>query len=416
LVDIPRQAPNRKRKRLIYIGVAVAALAAITLALASLPKAAPTVDGGTVWRDKVKRGPMLRQVRGPGTLVPKEIRWISAVTAGRVERKLMQPGQAVQASTVLLELSNPDVLLAALEAQRQLASAQAELVNLRATLETQRLNQQSTVATTRMQFQEARRQVQVAETLATKGLIAANELERMKDNMEEVASRYDSEQKQLVVLSEGQKAQLSVQAQQVARLRSIVEFRQDQIASMNVVAGAEGVLTEIPLEVGQWANPGATLAKVVQPGSLKAVLRIPETQAKDVTIGQPAQIDTRNGIIQGHVVRMDPAAQNGTVGVDVALQGELPRGARPDLSVDGTIEIERLDNVLYMGRPAYGQSESTVEIFKLESDGKTAIRTRVKLGRTSVNTIEIVDGLREGDTVILSDMSNYENFERIRLR
>jgi len=414
-VDIKRDRP-RSRKKYVYGGIAIAALALTTLALSRLERAAPTVERGTVWVDKVKRGPMLRQVRGPGTLVPERIRWVTAVTAGRVERRHVEPGQEVDSGSVLLELTNPDVDLQLVEAQSQLTAAQAQLANLQTNLATQRLNQQTVVANAYSQYMEAKRTAEVSENLAKRSLIAENELENARDRAKEQETRYQVEQERLKVMQEGERAQLIVQRTQIASLREVIAFRRRQQQSMRVVAGAPGVVQEISLEVGQWANPGATLARVVQPGKLKAVLRIPETQAKDVVIGQPAQIDTRNGIVEGRVSRIDPAAQNGTVTVDVALTGPLPQGARPDLSVDGTVEIERLDNVLYVGRPAYGQANSTVELFKLVNGGKSAVRAKVKLGVSSVNTIEILEGLVEGEEVILSDMSNWDSFERVRLQ
>ncbi len=414
-MDIPRQ-PKANRKRLIYGGIGLAVVVATTVALARLEPAAPTVEPGTIWIDTVQRGSMLREVRGPGTLVPEQIRWISAVTAGRVERRLLQPGQPVTPETVILELSNPDVQLEALEAQRQLTAAQAELVNLRTTLETQRLNQQATVATIRTEYQEAKRNAGVSEGLAKENLISSVELDRARDKVTEYEMRSDVEERRLKIFAEALDSQVAIQKTQVERLRAVYDFHRGRISSMRVVAGASGVLQELPLEVGQWAQPGAVLAKVVQPERLKAVLRIPETQAKDIVVGQEASIDTRNGLIAGRVVRIDPAAQNGTVTVDVALDGELPKGARPDLSIDGTIQIERLEDVLYVGRPAYGQANSTVGLFRLVDGGDHAMRVPVQLGRSSVNSVEIVQGLREGDVVILSDMVRWDAVDRVKLR
>jgi HlyD family secretion protein len=414
-LDIPRP-PKTKTRQYLYAGGALAGLVLVTVALSRLDRAAPTVDASTLWIDTVARGEMLRQVHGPGTLVPEQIRWIAAVTAGRVERKHVEPGAKVTATTVLVELSNPDVELQALEAQRQLTEAEATLVNLRASLETQRLNQQSVIASVRSEHLEAKRTVDVADGLAEKKLIAPTDLQRAKDKAEELEARYTIERERLRVHTDAMAAQLDVQRSQIARLREILAFRRQQVVSMRVTAGANGVLQELPLEVGQWAMSGTTLAKVVEPGRLKAVLSIPETQAKDVAIGQRASIDTRNGVIEGHVTRIDPAARNGTVSVDVALDGALPQGARPDLTVDGTIEIERLPNVLHAGRPAYGQANTAVELFRLEPDGRTATRVRVQFGRGSVKAIEIVDGLREGDRIILSDLSQYDDQPRLKLR
>lgn len=414
-MDIPR-APRTKKRQYLYAGGALLALVLVTVALSRLDRAVPTVDASTLWIDTVARGEMVRQVRGPGTLVPEQIRWIAAVTAGRVERKHVEPGAKVTPGTVLLEISNPDVELQALEAQRQLTEAEASFVNLRASLETQRLNQQSVIAQVRAEYNDAMRQVDVANNLAAKQLIADTDLKRAKDKAEELEARNAIEKERLRVHTDAMAAQLDVQKSQIARLREILAFRRQQVASMKVVAGAEGVLQEMPLEVGQWAMSGTTLAKVVEPGRLKAVINVPETQAKDVAIGQRASIDTRNGVIEGRVTRIDPAARDGTVTVDVALEGALPQGARPDLTVDGTIEIERLPNVLHAGRPAYGQANTTVMLFRIDPDGRSASRVRVQLGRGSVNAIEIVDGLTEGDRIILSDLSQYDDNDRLKLR
>jgi HlyD family secretion protein len=415
MVDIPRKRPSRKRQR-ILIGAGVAAgVVLITVALSRLSPAAPTVERSTVWIDTVKRGEMLRQVRGPGTLVPEQIRWITAVTAGRVEQLLVEPGTPVEPDTPLLVLTNPDVQLQFLEAQRQLAEVEAQYLNLKAQLETQILTQQASAATVEAEYQDAKRRAVASAELADKGLIASLDAKQAEERARELATRNEIEGKRLGVSMTTMKGQLAVQQQQVERLRAVVGFRNSQVQSMRVVAGAEGVVQELPLEIGQWAQSGATLAKVVQPGNLKAELRIPETQAKDVTLGQLASIDTRNGIVPGHVVRVDPAVQQGTVTVDVTLDGPLPKGARPDLSVDGTIEIERLKDVLFVGRPAYGQGESVVGLFKLEPDGQAANRIQVRLGKSSVNTIEVVGGLEEGDRVILSDMSAWDAVDRVRL-
>jgi HlyD family secretion protein len=359
---------------------------------------------------------MVRQVRGPGTLVPEQIRYISAVTAGRVERVLAQPGITVTDATPLVVLSNPDVQLKAMESQRQQAGAEASLANLRAQLENNRLTQEAAVATARAQQREAARQLTLNREMAQRGLIAQNELKRSEDAAEEASTRLEVEQKRLSFIEQSTKAQLAAQDLEISRLRSLAAFQQGYIESMEVTAGTSGVLRELSLQEGQWVNPGDRLAVVVQPGRLKAELRVPETQAKDIIVGQRASIDTRNGVVPGRVVRIDPAVENGTVTVDVALEGALPRGARPDLSVDGTIEIERLENVLYVGRPAYGQAESTVGLFRLDADQSEARRVNVQLGRSSVNTIEIRSGLQQGDVVILSDMSAWDSADRVRLK
>ena len=414
-MDIPRAPAQRGRKQLLYGGLAVLGLALATLGLRSLKPAAPSVDRAAVWIDSVQRGPLLIEVRGPGTLVPERVRWISAVTAGRGETRLAEPGQEVSPETELLELSNPDVQLEALESERQLTVAQGDRVNMRTLLETTRLNQEGAVAEAKAAYQDARRNAEASSDLAKKELISSMEASRTQDRVVELQTRYEVEEKRLAVMTESTDSQLRLQDAQVARLRAVVDFQRERIRSMKVMAGAHGVLQELPLEVGQWAQSGAVLARLVEPGRLKAVLRIPETQAKDLTIGQPAAIDTRNGIVKGAVARIDPAVQNGTVTVDVRLEGEMPRGARPDLSVDGTIQVERLDNVLHVGRPAYGQANSTVGLFKLSADGKEATRMNVRLGRTSVNTVEVLGGLQPGEKVIISDMSRWDGVDRVRV-
>ena len=414
-MDIPR-AQVKSRKKYVVIGGGIVALVAVTVALSRLEPAAPTVERSTLWIDSVQRGTMLRQVRAPGTLVPEQIRYIPAVTAGRVEQVFVRPGETVKANTVLLELSNPDVQLEMLAAQQQLTAAEAQLISLRSNLQSTRLNQEGVVATVRTQYEDAKRIAEVTNALDQKGLSSASEAGRARDNLKELAARLEIEQKRLDILNNTIESQLALQRAQVGRLRDIAQFQVNRVASMKVTAGAEGVLQDMNLEPGQWVNPGITLGRVAQPGRLKAVLRVPETQAKDITIGQPVSIDTRNGLVAGRVFRIDPSVQNGTVQVEAALEGELPRGARPDLSVDGTIEIERLTDVMYVGRPAYGQAESTVGLFRLEPDGNSAVRVNVKLGRSSVNTIEVVQGLNVGDKVIISDMSQFDSAERVRLR
>ena len=414
-MDIPRAPARRGRKQLLYGGLAVLGLTLATAGLRSLKPAAPSVDRSAVWIDSVQRGPLLIEVRGPGTLVPERVRWISAVTAGRVEKRLAEPGQEVNADTELLELSNPDVQLEALESERQLTVAQGDRVNMRTSLETTRLNQEGNVAAAKSAYLDAKRNAEASSDLARKELISSMEASRAQDRVVELQTRYEVEEKRLAVMTEATDSQLRLQDAQVSRLRAVVDFQRERIRSMKVMAGAHGVLQELPLEVGQWAQSGAVLARLVEPGRLKAVLRIPETQAKDLTIGQPAAIDTRNGIVKGAVARIDPAVQNGTVTVDVRLEGEMPRGARPDLSVDGTIQVERLENVLHVGRPAYGQANSTVGLFKLAADGREATRVNVRLGRTSVNTVEVLGGLQPGEKVIISDMSRWDGVDRVRV-
>jgi multidrug resistance efflux pump len=414
-LDIQRQ-PVKNRRRFLYLAAAIVAVVATTVGLSRLKPAAPSVELGTLWMDTVRKGPMVREVRGPGTLVPEEIRWISAVTPGRVDRVLVQPGVIVNENTLLLELSNPDVQIQSLQAQRELTAAEAELISLKTNLEAQRLTQAGVVATAKSAYREAQRKAKADSDLVAQNLISTAEAGRSGDQAEEMTTRMEIEERRLAILTDNMKEQLDVQQAQVERLRAIAAFQRRQVESMVVRAGATGVLQELPMQVGQWAISGATLAKVVRPEKLKAVLRIPETQAPDVTVGQPAAIDTRNGIVKGHVVRMDPASQNGTVTVDVTLDGTLPKGARPDLSVDGTIEIERLSDVLHVGRPAYGQANSTVGIFRMVPSTNEAERVQVGLGRSSVNTIEVLRGLNEGDVVILSDMSRWDAVDRVRVK
>jgi multidrug resistance efflux pump len=414
-VDVPRPKKS-KRAKWVLIGVGAAVLLGATVALARLEPAAPGVERATVWTDTVRRGDMLRQVRGPGTLIAEDIRWVPAVVPGRVERKLVLPGTTVTAGTVLAELSNPDVERQALEARRQLAAAESDLATLRSNLESARLTQEASVATVRNQLREAERQARAAERLASKEMVSQSELERARDNAQELRVRLGVEERRLAFTTQSMRSQIAAQQSQLGILRTLTQFQQRQIEAMQVRAGSDGVLQELSVEPGQWVNSGTTLARVVQPGRLKAVLRIPETQAKDLVVGLPATVDTRNGIVKGRVVRIDPSVQNGSVAIDVTLEGPLPRGARPDLSVDGTVDIERLTNVMYVGRPAYGQAESTVSMFRLDAAGAEAQRTQVKLGRGSASTVEVVSGLKPGDIVILSDMSSYDGAERVRLR
>src|SRR5262245_48500644 len=401
--------------RIIYAAAGVVVLLSVTIGLARLKPAAPTVERSAVWIDTVRRGPMLRQVRGLGTLVPEEIRWIPALTEGRVERILIQPGTQVDKDSVILELSNPQLDLDALDASWQLKAAEAEYVNLKVRLESQRLDQVAATATVEAGQKQARLQANADEALASQGLVSDITLKISQSRAEEMNTRLDIEQKRLAINNESIEAQLHVQEARLEQLRALAALKRRQVEGLKVRAGIAGVLQQLPVEVGQQIAPGATLAKVTVPGRLKAELRIAETQAKDILLDQKAAIDTRNGVVPGRVIRIDPAVQNGTVKVDVALEGALPKGARPDLSVDGTIELERLADVLQVGRPAFGQEESTVGLFRLEPGGREASRIEVKLERRSVNLIEIVEGLGEGDQVILSDSSAWDAFDRIKL-
>jgi len=414
-VDIPR-TPTKSRKRYIQGGVAAGGIIVLTLLLGSLKPAAPSVDREILSLDGVRRGVLVREVRGPGTLVPEHIRWISALTPARVERIFVQPGTRVTASTPLLELANPDVQIEALDAQRQLTAAEGELVNLRTNLQSQRLLQAGVVASTRSQYLQAKREAAGADSLERIGGLSLNDASLARDRAAELATRYEIEQQRLDLLTSTVDSQLAVQREQVVRLRAITSFRLSRLNSLQVQAGEEGTLQELNLQPGQWVVPGTILAKVVQPEKLKAVIRIPETQAPGLAIGQKASVDTRTGFVQGHVIRIDPAAQEGTVTVDIALDEALPAGARPDIAIDGTITLERLSDVLFTGRPAYGQPNATIGMFKLVEGGRYAVRIPVKLGRTSVNAVEILSGLAEGDSVVLSDMTRYDNVERVKLK
>ncbi len=416
-MDIAREPPP-KRKKYLPAGIALAAIVLTTFGLSRLKPAAPAVDGATIWMDTVEQGLMLIRVSGPGNLVPEQIRWIPAQVQGRVERKLVQPGTPVTADMILVELSNPDVQLELLESERQLSAAQQQLVMLRSNLQTQQLNQESLIAQVRTQRREAGRNVEDLEELAKKGegFVSDTELQNARDRAEEFEIRLGLEIRRLEIMSESEEPQLRVQQDQIERLSGIVAFQIQRIASMQVRAGINGVLQEMDLEEGQWVMNGQTLARVVVPERLKAELRIPQTQATNVALGQDALVDTRTDTIQGQVVRIDPAAQGGVVVVDVALPANLPRSARPGLAVEGIIEIERLEDVFFVGRPAYGQAYNTVGLFKLVDGGSHAERINVRLGRSSVNHIEIVDGLQVGDVVILTDMSQWDAYDRVRIR
>jgi len=416
VVDIPRKPKNKRRRNLVAGGIALVAVALITFALSRLRAAAPVVDRASLWTDTVKRGPMLRDVKGPGTLVPEQIRLITADTAGRVERIPLRPGAQVEPGTILMELSNPDVMLQALDAERQLAQAEADLINLRATTDGNTLVTKSGLATLEAQTADAERRAKADGKLAHDGVISEVDARQQLEHATELRDRLELEKKRLGVVAGSGKEQVAAQRAQIDRLKAVVAFRRKQVDSMKVRSVDKGVLSELPLELGQWVVPGQLLAKVVQPERLKAVLRIPETQARDLALHLPATIDTRNGIVKGQVSRISPAANQGSVEVDVSLPAELPRGARPDLTVEGTIEIERLANVLYVGRPAGAQPNGQVELFKLVNGGDEAHRVKVKLGRSSVSTVEVLEGLAEGDAVILSDMSQWDTTDRVRLR
>ena len=417
MVDIARPSHVKRQKKIrqaIYAGAALLVIVLITVGVSRLKPAAPSVDRATVWIDTVKRGPMIRQVRGSGTLIPEDIRWIPATTQGRVERILLRPGARVTPDTVILELSNPDLRQAVTEAQLAYQSAQAAYQNRKAELESQLLNQESDVANIEASYKQAMLQLEANEQLFKDGLVSELQLKQYRGTADELKNRLTIAKKRLEISRAGVKSQLAPQEADVDQRKAAYALRVRQLDDLRVKAGMTGVLQLVPVEVGAQVGPGTNLARVADPTMLKAELRIAETQTKDITIGQVAEVDTRNGVVAGRVSRIDPASANGTVGVDISLEGALPPGARPDLSVDGTIRLEKLDNVIFVGRPAFGQENSTVGLFKLTPDGE-AVRTNVKLGRSSVNTIEVLEGLQPGDQVILSDMSTYDQFDRVRL-
>jgi HlyD family secretion protein len=418
-MDKPRDpAVLRKRKiRRLALGTAgVAAVAAVSVAVANLEPAALAVEKESVWSETVQRGTFYRQVRGPGTLVPEKIQFISAASAGRVEAVRVEAGSAVSADSVLVELTNPEVEQSALDAELRLREAEAAQADLEARLASQILDQEARAFAAEADYQAARLQADADAQLNAEGLIPEINLKRSRLQESQLGKRSEIERQRVEKTAEQAAAQLASERARVEQLRTLYELRRRQLADLEVKAGLEGVLQVMDLEVGQRVAPGDVLARVAQPLPLKAELRIPETQAKDVVVGQEAVIDTRNGVVPGVVTRIDPAVQEGYVLVDVRPTAELPRGARPDLSVDGTIELERVEDVLHVGRPAYGQADSTIQLFKMIDGGEKAVRTDVQIGRTSVNTVEILAGLEEGDRVILSDPSDWDGHDVIRLR
>jgi HlyD family secretion protein len=417
-MDIKRESHSKKtrRRRIIYAAAAIVLVSLGFMGLAQLKPAAPTVDRTAVWIDTVRRGTMLRQVRGLGTLVPEAIWWVPATTDARVQQILVRPGTEVTAETVLMELSNPELEQEALEAEWDLKAAIAELRNLEVRLQSEKLDRQAALATISADNTQAQLRSDADMTLNSKGVGTSLDSKMTKAKAQELAERLEIEKKRLGIHDESARAQLAVQRSRIEQLRASAALKRGRVESLHVRAGINGVLQQLPVQVGQHIVVGTTLAKVAQQGHLKAELKIAETQAKDIQNGQNVAVDTRNGIVAGHVSRIDPAVQGGTVTVDVELDGELPKGARPDLSVDGTIELERLQNVLYIGRPTQGQTQNTIGLFRLEADNSGAERVPVHLGRSSVNTIEIVDGLREGDRVVLSDMSSWDGYDSIRFK
>ena len=417
-IQRPSNARAKKIRRIIYAAAAFLLIGGVSYGLSRLRPAAPTVDRATIWPDEVKRGPMLREVRGLGTLVPEDIRWIPAQTNATVERIVLRPGATVHPNSVILELSDPQLQRDLLDAGYLLKGAEADYANLKVQVNSQLMNQKSTEASVRSDYEQARLQHDVDVKLMKEGIQSSHveELSRVKED--QLAIRLQLEAERTRVATDSAAAQLAAQEAKVEQQRALYNLKKSQYDALHLRAGIEGVLQLVPVEEGQQVTPGTNLARVADPHKLKAEIKIPETQAKDVLIGQKATIDTRNGIVDGHVSRTDPSVQNGTVTVDVSMDKPFPpgSGARADLSVDGTVELENLKDVLYVGRPVNGQSDSTIGLFKIVGDGSEAVRVNVKLGRSSVNTIEIRDGLKVGDKVILSDMSQWDNFDRIRLK
>jgi multidrug resistance efflux pump len=413
----PEFRVQKRRRQAVLIVIVVIVVAAVALGVSRLKPAAPSVERGTVWTDTVKRGSMLRQVHGLGSLIPSQesVRQIPAETEATVVRIRMLPGSQVKADSILVEMSNPQVEQAAMDAQLQLKAAEAEYQSQRVTLESNLMNEKAGAATVNADYSQAKRQADTDKALYDLGVISGLAYKASKGKSDELTTRNDLETQRLDIGRKAIESQLAEQQAKVDQMRVLAELKKKQLNALQVRAGIDGVLVDLPLQVGQHVQPGTMLAKVVQPNHLMAELKISETQARDVQFGEPAAIDTHNGIISGSVMRVDPAVQNGTVTVDVKLTGDLPKGARPDLSVDGTIDLERLEDVLYVGRPAFGQENSTISLFKLDGNGKEAERVPVKVGRESVNSIQVIEGIHEGDTVILSDMSRWDKTDRIRL-
>jgi HlyD family secretion protein len=418
-MDVPRTDARRKKliRRITVVLVLAITIPAITIALAKLKPAAPGVEMSTLWPDTVKRGPMMRDVHGLGTLVPEETMLIPATTDGRVQRILIRPGTPVKASSVIMILTSQELETALISAEYALKAGEADYANLRVTLQKANLDMQATAAQVDADFNTAKLKADRDSALAKEGLYSEVDAKISAVTAEQLAGRSQLEKKRLSINSEAEEAQLAAQKVKVEQLREEYNLKKSQVSQLKVQAGFDGMLQQLPtpVEEGQKVLAGTPLGKVAQPTKLKAELKIAETQVKDIAIGQPAVVDTRNGLIEGHVSRIDPSILNGTVTVDVALTGPLPPSARPDLSVDGTIQLEKLNDVLYVGRPVFGQQDATVQLFKVEPDGKYANKIKVAFGKAAVNSIEIKDGLQVGDKVILSDMSAYDSYDRIRL-
>lgn len=418
-MDIKRPPKSKLKKNLrmaILIVVGLAALGGITYGLAKLKPAAPTLDRSTAVIETVKRGEMVRDVRGNGTLVPEVTRWVPAPAQGRVEKINLQAGVEVDPSTVIVELSNPQMEQQATDAGFQVTAAEADAENLKVRLESDTMTQKAAIATINAQYSQAKLQLDADEKLAKEGLVADLTLKISRVTVQDLANRLKVEQERLAVSAKSTRAQINAATTRLQQLRAMATLRRQEVDNLKVRAGTAGVLQQVSVQVGQQVDPGFNIARVADPTSLKAVLRVAETQISGVRVGQPVLVDTRNGIIQGQVSRIDPAAREGTFEIDASLVGPLPPSARPDLSVDGTIELERLPDVLKVGRPAFGQAFQTVKMFVLTADGTEAMHRTVKLGANSVSTIQILEGVREGEQVIISDMTTYDGYDRIRIR
>jgi len=410
------RARKTKTGRNIAIGVGVLALTTASVLLAGLDPASPSVERSAMLIDSVARGDIVRDVRAPGTLVSEQIRYITAQASARVERLASESGRNVQTGDLLLGLSNPDLQIQAMQAAQQVRQSQIDLLNLRTNLRSQILAQEGVLAAMRTQLVSTTQAARAADTLATRQLVSPFESTNATAAADEMITRYRIEQERLELMKQTIDAQVSMQSSQVEQLKAIAVNQQNRLSSLQVRAPEAGVVQDLTLQLGQWVPEGTILARVVQPGRLKAVLRVPESQAKDIRIGQKALIDTRNGVIDGHVNRKDPGAQGGTVTIDVTLDGPLPGGAVPELSVDGTVIIDNMTNVLHTGRPAFGSTGGTVSLFKLVDDGRAAVRVQVELGRTAVNRVEVVRGLNVGDHVILSDMTALARVEKVKIK
>jgi len=416
-IQRPASVKAQKTRRMIITVVGVLLmLGGVTYGLTRLRPAAPTVDDATVWKDTVRRGPMILDVRGLGTLVPEDIRWIPAQSQARVDRIVLRSGDTVKPTSVVLELSDPQLQRDALDAEYQLKAAEADYANLKVQVNSELASQKANEASVRSDYEQAKLQAQVDDQLFKQGLTAEVTSKLSKVRAEQLAIRIKLEEERTRIASDSAQARLDAQRARVDQQKALYNLRKSQLDALHVRAGINGVLQAVAVEVGQQVTPGTNLARVSDPKLLKAQIQIAETQAKDVVPGQKASIDTRNGIVEGHVTRIAAAPVNGTVAVDISLDGPLTPGARPDLSVDGTITIENLRDVMYVGRPVHGQADSTIGIFKLTPDGGEATRVNVKLGRVSVNAVEVVSGLQVGDKVILSDMSQWDNVDRVRLK